>query len=434
MVYVDAISHHLIFNMNRDNLLQKLIVERIERNGPITFAEYMRMALYEPGYGYYVTGPARMGWEGDYYTSTDVSPLFAHCMGRQLQRMWEQLGQPARFTVLEQGAGRGDLGRAICSWAAQETPSFHAVLDYHTTDISTGQDALYSQSQDALMMVDRSVEGDSGRDKSGPYPLIWPAEAGAGCYRGPAYNLSDENVKDYLQVPSVILSNELVDAFPVHIVEKRDDRLYEVFIGVQDGRLYECLDEPSCQDVANYLDNYKIPWRTFENGWRAEINLDALRWMARTAELLLGTSAKRKRRGFILTIDYGDTARKLYTRHRHRGTLACYFHHQLTDRPLAKPGEQDITAHVNFTALINEGRRHGLRLHALTTQRQWLMDMQIYEELEQIRQRDFAVIDQARASDQGQVALLKWYDLRQRVMALTAPGGMGDFKVLMLKR
>jgi SAM-dependent MidA family methyltransferase len=373
--------------MNRYNSLQQLIVERIQRDGPITFAEYMRMALYEPGYGYYVTGPARMGWEGDYYTSTDVSSLFAHCMGRQLQQMWEQLGQPARFTVLEQGAGRGDLGRAICSWVAQETPSFHAVLDYHIADISTGQDALYSQPKDAIN-----------------------------------------------QVPSVVLSNEIVDAFPIHIVEKRDGRLYEIFIGVQDGRLYECLDEPSSQDVANYLDSYKIPWRTFEDSWRAEINLDALRWMARTAELLLGTSPKHKRRGFILTIDYGDTARKLYTRHRHRGTLACYFRHHLTNQPLAKPGEQDITAHVNFTALINEGWRHGLRLHALTTQRQWLTDMQIYEELEQIRQRDFAVIDQARASDQGQIALLKWYDLQQRVMALTASGGMGDFKVLILKR
>jgi SAM-dependent MidA family methyltransferase len=203
---------------------------------------------------------------------------------------------------------------------------------------------------------------------------------------------------------------------------------------VQDGRLYEFLDELSSQDVANYLDSYKIPWRTFEDGWRAEINLDASRWMAQTAQLLIGTSPKRKRRGFILTIDYGDTARKLYTRHRHRGTLACYFHHQLTDRPLARPGEQDLTSHVNFTALINEGRQHGLRLQTLTTQRQWLTDMQMYEELEQIRQRDFAIIDQVRASDQGQIALLKWYDLRQRAMALTTPGGMGDFKVLILKR
>src|SRR5437660_9633747 len=123
--------------------LQRLIIERTQREGPITFAEYMRMALYEPGYGYYVTGPARMGWEGDYYTSTDVSPLFAHCMGRQLQQMWEQLGQPAPFTVLEQGAGRGDLGREICSWVAKQASSFLTALDYPTANIHTGQDALY---------------------------------------------------------------------------------------------------------------------------------------------------------------------------------------------------------------------------------------------------------------------------------------------------
>jgi len=409
--------------------LQQLIVERIQREGPITFAEYMRMALYEPGHGYYVTGPTRMGWEGDYYTSTDISPLFAHCMARQLQQMWEQLGQPAPFTVLEQGAGRGDLGREIRSWVAQEIPSFHAALDYHTSDIHIGQDALQphptdAPEADAWGSTDAIPKGHtvnrvptSSPDKSGP---VSSASA-------------PESVRTRF-IASVIISNELVDAFPVHIVQKHDDRLYEIFVGVQDGRLYEFLDEPSSQDVANYLDSYKIPWCTFEDGWRAEVNLDALCWMEQTAQLLLGTSPKRKRKGFILTIDYGDTARKLYTRHRHRGTLACYFHHQLTDRPLARPGEQDLTAHVNFTALINEGRRHGLHLQTLTTQRQWLTDMQMYEELEQIRQRDFALIDHARASDQGQIALLKWYDLRQRAIALTAPGGMGDFKVLILKR
>jgi len=421
-------------------------VERIQHEGPITFAEYMRMALYEPGYGYYVTGPARMGWEGDYYTSTDVSSLFAHCMGRQLQQMWEQLAQPALFTVLEQGAGRGDLGREICSWAAQESPSFHAALDYHTADIHTGQDALQRVSvggehgephptpTDALKRVPTTHAINCPSDAISKGHTVNRVPTSSPDKSAPASSaLARESVRTRFSA-SVILSNELVDAFPVHIVEKHNDRLYEIFIGVQDGRLYEFLDEPSSQDVANYLDSYKIPWRTFEDGWRAEINLDALHWLERTAQLLLGTSPKRKRRGFILTIDYGDTARKLYTRHRHRGTLACYFHHQLTDRPLARPGEQDLTAHVNFTALINEGRRHGLRLHTLTTQRQWLTDMQMYEELEQIRQRDFAIIDQARASDQGQVALLKWYDLRQRAMALTAPGGMGDFKVLILKR
>src|SRR5215472_18490602 len=123
--------------------LQQLIVERIQREGPLSFADYMRMALYEPGYGYYVTGPAKMGWGGDYYTSTDVSVMFAHCMGRQLISMWEQLGRPNPFTVLEQGAGRGDLAYQIRSWAAQDNPAFEAALIYHTADIHTGKDALH---------------------------------------------------------------------------------------------------------------------------------------------------------------------------------------------------------------------------------------------------------------------------------------------------
>lgn len=365
--------------------LQQLIVERIQREGPITFAEYMRMALYDPRYGYYMTGAAKMGWEGDYYTSTDVSPLFAHCMGRQLYQMWEQLKHPAPFTVLEQGAGRGHLAQQIRDWTQQEAPDLSTVLDYQTEDIRAGQDAL-----------DRATNA---------------------------------------LTPSVLLSNELVDAFPVHIVKKHEARLYEVYVAVQaDGRLYEELAEPSSSAIADYLDGYKIPWTTFEDGWQAEINLEALRWMERTARLLQGSVPGRRRHGFTLTIDYGDKARTLYTRYRHHGTLACYYRHQLTERPLVRPGEQDITAHVNFSALINEGRRHGLRLQQFTTQRQWLTDLGIYEALERLRSRDFAIMDSERATDQGQIALLQWHNLRQRIAALTEASGMGNFKVLILKR
>src|SRR5215471_18771734 len=103
-------------------LLQQLIVERIQREGLITFADYMRMALYEPMYGYYVNGAVRVGWSGDFYTSSDVSNLFAHCMGRQLYQMWQQLGQPEAFYVLEQGAGRGDLARHIQEWVTDRAP------------------------------------------------------------------------------------------------------------------------------------------------------------------------------------------------------------------------------------------------------------------------------------------------------------------------
>jgi SAM-dependent MidA family methyltransferase len=381
--------------------LQQLVVERIQHTGPLTFADYMRMALYEPGYGYYVTGPAKMGWEGDYYTSTDVSALFAHCMGRQLLQMWEQLGRPSPFTVQEQGAGRGDLARQVQSWANQEIPEFGTALIYQTTDIYTGNDALASH-------------------------MIVPTQAESEATVSTPNSLS-------LQ-PHVILSNELLDAFPVHVLEKHGETLYEIYVDVREGKLCETRGEISNEDVAAYLDHYKIPWRIYEDGWRAEVNLDALHWIKQTAQLLLGPNPNRKRRGFLLTIDYGDTARKLYIPERRRGTLASYFRHQFTEQPLARPGEQDLTAHVNFTALIQAGRAYGLRLGMLTTQRQWLMDLGIHEELERIRQSEFSILDHARASNEGQVALLKWYNLRQRVMALTASSGMGNFKVLILKR
>ncbi len=418
--------------------LHQLISERIQREGPLSFAEYMRMALYEPGYGYYVTGSTKMGWQGDYFTSSDVSSLFANCVGRQLYALWEKLKHPAHFLVLEQGAGRGDLAGGVRAWAQEEVPAFHAALDYQIEDIRAGQDALGMERTAAgRPEAERTVEGQpwagqpeaerivAGRPEAGRpqgSPLQWTNEpiTGNTDVHSPAGGTQSS-------FPSVILSNELIDAFPVHIVEKRGGRLYEVFVDVrQDGRLCEVLGEPGTPAVASYLDSFNIPWRTFEEGWRAEINLDALGWIRRTASLL--------RRGFILTIDYGDRARALYTAARNRGTLLCYFQHQLSERPLARPGEQDITAHVNFSALIDEGRRLGLRLHKFTTQRLWLQSLGIQEELEQRRVKEFAAAETERATDRGQVALLKWRDLRLRVAALTDPAGMGNFKVLILRR
>jgi SAM-dependent MidA family methyltransferase len=345
------------------------------------------MALYEPGMGYYVTGVARMGWQGaDYFTSTDVSDIFARCMGRQLLAMWERLHRPVPFVVLEQGAGRGNLAEGVQNWAreARETvPDFFAALDYHIADIRTGQDAL--------------APGDAL----------------------PAYD----------NPPSVLLSNELVDAFPVHLVEVRQERLYEVYVGESaehDGQLCEMLGEPSIPEVATYLDHFHIPWRNFPDGWRAEINLEALRWMEKCARLL--------RRGYLLTIDYGDRARKLYTRERRRGTLLCYYWHQVNERPLARPGEQDITAHVNFSALIEAGRQHGLRLNLYTTQRAWLERIGLQDELDRRYAHEFAPALANRGSDQGQIALLRWRSLQAGVSVLTDPAGMGNFKVLVMRR
>jgi SAM-dependent MidA family methyltransferase len=357
--------------------LERLISERIQHEGPLTFAEYMRMALYEPGYGYYVSGPPRMGWTGDYFTSTDVSTLFASCLGRQLLQFWEKLKRPVPFVVREQGAGRGHLEQGVRAWAADEAADFAQALTYATTDIRTGQDSLL------------------------------PAPEGSRAH--------------------VVLSNEFVDALPVHVVEARAGKLYEIYVTREDGRLRELAGELSSVELATYLDDLGIPWSAFPDGWRAEINLEARRWLTQTSDLLYS-------HGFILAIDYGEKARQLYTRERRRGTLMCYYQHQVNERPLALPGEQDITAHVDFTNLITRGRELGLRLHKYTTQRQWLEDCGLRAELEMRRARDFALAESDRASDQGQIALLGWYNLRQRAAILTDPAGMGNFKVLILRR
>src|SRR5438105_2983842 len=126
----------------------------------------MRMALYEPGYGYYISGLPKMGWEGDYYTSTDISGapgIFANCMGRQLLQMWEKLGRPAKFIVLEQGAGRGDLAQAIRTWAQLQTPEFNAALDYRTEDISAGQDVIAVSSEEKGGWAGRGHETGRGQ-------------------------------------------------------------------------------------------------------------------------------------------------------------------------------------------------------------------------------------------------------------------------------
>ncbi|MBE3565661.1 MAG: SAM-dependent methyltransferase [Thermogemmatispora sp.] len=367
--------------MATSSLLEQRLIARIEREGPLPFAEYMRMALYDPESGYYTAGAPRIGWSGDYFTSGDLGYFFAHCLGRQLFQMWEELGHPQPFRVWEQGAGRGELEAGVHDWAEQEQPEFAAALSYRSLDLHHGEDVL---SATALQQLS---------EKDG--------------------------------APHIILANELVDAFPVHLVEVHQGQLYEIYVGLDKGRLRE-IAVPSAPEVVTYLDRYCIRWRSFPDGWRAEINLEALRWVELQALLL--------RQGFLLVIDYGDRASRLYSRARRRGTLLCYHKHRINEQPLARPGEQDITAHVNFSALIDEGRRHGLRLRLFTTQRAWLERMGIFEELEQLRRTHFTAADQERATDQGQIALLRWYNLRQQVLALTDPAGLGNFKVLIMRR
>jgi SAM-dependent MidA family methyltransferase len=225
-----------------------------------------------------------------------------------------------------------------------------------------------------------------------------------------------------------VVSNELVDALPVHIVEKHGEALREVYVGVdtRSGRLVEILDTPSSVAVATYLDDYHIPWRGYADGWRAELRLAADPWL-RDATAPLA-------RGFVLTVDYGDIARLLYTRDRRAGTLAAYTRHQRAERPLARPGQQDLTAHVNFTALIESGRALGLRHIGLTSQAAFLRGLGIQHTAERLAARLYPAASTERHTDRGQADYLRQRTLLGAVATLLNPHGLGGFRVLLQHR
>ena len=374
--------------MQQQTELGHALAAAIAERGPITFADYMEIALYHPQGGYYTNAKRTpQGWDGDYLTSSDLHPLFGAAIGRQLAQIWDLLGRPQPFAVLEDGAGRGLLARDVLAWATDAT-----------SDAPTGfAEALHYRLHD-----------------------VAPPPTPPHC-DGEGSQLSLH----------VILSNELIDALPVHIVERTADGLAEVYVDalLTDGKwdLLERLGPPSTPEVAAYLGRFGIDWQGMPVGWRAEVNLAAERWMADAA-------ARLAPRGCIITIDYGETAKRLYTRERKRGSLRCYYRHELSDEPLARTGLQDITAHVNFTALAAAGRAHGLRQAGLVTQRDFLLALGIRTDAAALGQRLFPLADSERHTDAGQRDYLRRSSLNHAISALLDPAGMGGFRVLVQQR
>ena len=335
-----------------------------------------------------------------------MHPLWGWAIARQLHQMWELLGHPARFDVVEPGAGRGALARDVWTYARERAPQWAAALRYTLVDRAEPQNPLRRAREARLAAELAALDVPAGAVRW----LADPRDLAPGSLVG------------------AVVSNELVDALPVHVVEKRGETLDEVYVAVEErtGRLVERLAPPSSPAVAGYLDAFHIPWHSFTDGWRAELRLAADPWLREATAPLA--------RGFVLTIDYGDTARHLYTRDRRRGTLLGYAHHQLSERPLAQPGQQDLTAHVNFTALIEEGRMLGLRLVGLTTQADFLRGLGIREEAERLAALRYPFAESERHTDRGQADYLRQRALLGAVATLLNPHGLGGFRVLVQQR
>jgi SAM-dependent MidA family methyltransferase len=307
--------------------LAHLLAERICQRGAITFAEYMRECLYHPEHGYYNrVGESRFA---DYYTSVDVHPIFGRLLARQLAEMWALLGRPEPFWALEAGAGAGCLAGHVLEFAVRELRDFYGALRYVAVERSASRRAAQ-----AAALASHAAAGHAFSAAE------LPAAIPAGC----------------------VFSNELLDALPVHRVVREQGALREIYVGLEGGGFREQPGPLSMPALAEYFAAQGIELR---EGQQAEAGLEACEWIADTA--------RRLARGFVLTVDYGHQARELYDERHLRGTLLAYQQHRAGEDFLRAPGEQDLTAHVNFTALELWGRRAGLARTGLVTQAQFLL-------------------------------------------------------------
>jgi SAM-dependent MidA family methyltransferase len=310
--------------------LKTLLLETIRRSGPITFAEYMALCLYHPEFGYYMQERERTGVAGDYFTSPDLHPIFARLVARQGVEMWEALGRPAPFTWVEMGPGRGWFARDFLRWLKTAQPDLFGTLDYV---------AIEAGPQQRLRLRERLAE-DGLESKVRLLSSLEELEPRTGCF----------------------FSNELVDSFPVSVVTRAGGHLKEVYVAAGGEALREVLGPISDSAVAAAVARYASG---LEEDHRVEVSLRAVEWMRSVAEKLA--------RGFVVTIDYGDLAERLYTPERPRGTLMTYRGHVAAEDLYHAPGEQDLTAHVNFSALMDAGKEVGLEFTGFTTQERFLL-------------------------------------------------------------
>ena len=334
---------------------------RIESSGPLTFAEFMELALYHPSYGYYAGRPDSR----DYVTSPAVHAGFGELLTRQLHSWWQELGAPTTFDVVEVGGGAGMLAREVLA-AAAARGDFARALRYH--------------------LVERQLPDELPADVRGHCSL---AEVGAG-------------------LVGCVLSNELLDAFPVHRITVEGGRLLELYVGWECGRFVEVVGEPSTGRLGETL--ARVGARPAE-GARTEVCLRALDWLGEVAGVL--------GQGFVLTIDYGYEAAEYYAPERRRGTLLCYHRHAVNEAPLVRVGRQDVTAHVEFTSLMRHGEDVGLETVELTTQRAFLVGLGI---------RDVAA---RLGSGLGPARRL---EVELALAELIRAGGLGDFRVLVQRK
>jgi SAM-dependent MidA family methyltransferase len=353
---------------------QQVIVERIRTSGPMTVAEFMDIALYDPEVGYYASRAQRSGRAGDFYTSVDVGPLFGACVAAHLSSVYQRdfAGRGDSFDLVEAAAGNGRLSKDILDAAQREFPQFYDAIRLTLVE--------RSPSARAEQVATLGTHSDK---------LVATGETLPAAVRG------------------AIVANELLDAMPCHVVTSSENELLELFVDIDSGsERLRVTDGPlSSRNIGDQLDRVGA---TLERGWIAEVSLDATRWTTLAAEAIDA--------GELLLLDYGHEARELYSAAHANGTLMRYCGHRADARWTERPGECDLTAHVDFTSVRLAAEARGLQLAAFTDQTRFLLETGVLSRLPAGRST---------------------IEVRQRLAAssLLAPEGLGGtIKVMILRR
>ena len=364
--------------------LMERIRAEIAASGPLTFARFMELALYDPDHGYYRGAIERPGREGDFLTAPDLHPVFGAAIARQLDEIWRRLDEPDRFVLREYGPGSGSLALAALRAMAGEGP----------LGTVAGSPGLLA----AIRYVPIEVNA---------HRRVELVEGLTGAGFGPALELGLE--PDRPETGAVV-ANEFLDALPFHRVVVVEGALRELYVGWDDGVLVEVVGEPSSPALGERFDAAGV---VLAEGARAEVCLALHDWVDEVAAGL--------ERGVVLAVDYGHPAAELYGPERAAGTLMAYAGHRAHDDWSIAVGRQDLTAHVDFSAVERRSTACGLTVLGLTSQAEFLVGAGTEELVDAVR------------SDPG-TSLEERTALRSALVRLLDPRAMGGFRVLVLAR
>jgi SAM-dependent MidA family methyltransferase len=347
--------------------IEQRLIDHIGQYGPITFESFMEAALYDEVHGYYPSrrnqpGSTPVGTDGDYFTSPSSHPAFGALLALQLEEMWRSMGSPNDFTIVEMGAGDGVLSADISQYIALEMPGFAESATYIATDLAPPSNSA-SVAQTSLL----------------PTGIT-------GC----------------------VISNELIDAMPVNRFIVQNGEVREIYVDYTDGAFVESIGDVSEPEIAARVDPFL---GSLPENYRGEVNLRIGYWADSVAATL--------DRGYVITIDYGYDRPELYKQTRIDGSLRSYFQHTLGQNPLSRIGKQDITAHVDFTAVDHTLGVMGFGRIGKPSQQQFLLNLGIEVFLSDIEQRA-ENRELSRSESQEDLA---------GVGSLIDPEGLGRFRV-----